>query len=76
MWAASPAAEAMRQLASAFGTSSPRLLATGFPCTHFFISLPQSRDFMGGDEAFPGGHGMDFPCSVTEAGQVHCPSGN
>ena len=36
----------------------------------------QSRDYMGGDEIAPGSHGMDFPCSVTEGGQVHCPSGN
>jgi hypothetical protein len=30
---------------------------------------------MGGDEIAPGNHGMDFPCSVSEVGQVHCPSG-
>ena len=30
---------------------------------------------MGGDEAHPGRHAFDFPCSVTDAGAVHCSSG-
>merc|ERR1712216_1103173 len=33
------------------------------------------RDYMGGDEAHPGRHAFDFPCSVTDAGAVHCSSG-
>ena len=35
-----------------------------------------SRDYMGGDEAYPGdGGGFDFVCSVAETGEVvGCPS--
>jgi len=36
--------------------------------------LVQGRDYLGGDAAHPGAHAFDFPCNVSESGNVSCPN--